>query len=362
MQPTTAAPSLFLCEAEWEAPLKQDLASLGLEQIHTAAPCWVKAIVPPASALAGLSVAFASQCLYDAEALSAPSISQWSRQAAGRIVEQLSRHAGPWRLQVYSRYAPGDDSGHRRATLVRQSLLAALKGSQRRLLRSLHEEMSPCWRPDEALVQLGLASPTEGFLSVAQPGVLHLLRRAVSRFPAGIVPLAAQPHAPSRAFHKLAEVELRMDRRIAPGETCVDLGSSPGSWAWLALQRGARVVAVDRSALREDLMRHANLSFVRGDAFKYQPPAVADWLLSDIIAFPARILRLLDDWLNRGWCRRFCVTIKFRGAEEYPVLTDFRAMLDEQNVDYAQRRLTYNRNEVTVYGVVRDQSHAFVGC
>ena len=83
--------------------------------------------------------------------------------------------------------------------------------------------------------------------------------------------------------------------------------------------RRARVVAIDRSPLRPDLMANPALTFLRGDAFKYQPPETVDWLLCDVIAFPQRIIDLLQTWIAGRWCRRFCVTIKFRGNAEYPL-------------------------------------------
>lgn len=362
MDPSLAVPSVFLCEPQWEQALEHDLGSLKLEQIRIVAPGWVEGSIPSLGATAGLSAAFAAQCLYDAAPIRASSVSQWSRLAAEGIVAQFRDHPGPWRLHVFSRYADSEITGHRRAALVRQALMERLKRSQRRLLRTLHEPTSPVWRSSEALVQVALLSPTEGYLSITPAGRLDELRRVVSRYPAGVVHVVAQPQAPSRAFRKLAEVELRLDRFIAPGETCVDLGSSPGSWAWLALARGASVVAIDRSPLRADLMEHPRLSFVAGDAFKYAPPDRVDWLLSDIIAFPGRIQSLLDVWLSRAWCRRFCVTIKFRGDDEYPILNEFRSLLEARNVDYALRRLTHNRNEVTAYGVLRGQSQDVVGC
>ena len=66
----------------------------------------------------------------------------------------------------------------------------------------------------------------------------------------GIAETPADRDAPSRAFAKLVEAELRFGENIAVGQTCVDLGSSPGSWAYVAVRRGARVVAIDRSPLR----------------------------------------------------------------------------------------------------------------
>ena len=59
------------------------------------------------------------------------------------------------------------------------------------------------------------------------------------------------------------EAEARLGRRIAPGDRCVDLGASPGSWTYVAVTRGARVTAVDRSELRPDLMQSRQVRFHR---------------------------------------------------------------------------------------------------
>jgi 23S rRNA (cytidine2498-2'-O)-methyltransferase len=141
-----------------------------------------------------------------------------------------------------------------------------------------------------------------------------------------------------------------MHRAIAKDETCVDLGASPGSWTWWALERGARVTAVDRSPLRDDLMRHPQMTFVRGDAFEFQPEEPVDWLLCDVIAFPERSIELLERWLRERWCRLFCVTLKFRGADEYVHLEAARQMLLASGAAFQLRRLSSNKNEVTAFG------------
>lgn len=357
------APDLLLCEHGWEAALCEQTRLLSGATANLVAPGWLERRLPPQVEPPSAAEPFSWQLLPRAERLTAPSISRWSQQAVDRIIPALRGHEGPWRLHVFSHFAPLDRSGRRRAELVEQGLLARLKEKQRRLLRSRHVGASPLWRSDEALVQLGLMTPTDGYFSVISRGGLPPLRRAVSRFPSGVACVPTDSEAPSRAFGKLAEVELRLDRMIAPGETCVDLGSSPGSWAWWALRRGAAVVAIDRSPLREDLMRHPRLRFEQGDAFKFMPPAPVDWLLSDVIAFPARIMELLSAWLAARRCRRFCVTVKFRGTDEYPVVAELRSLLEREDVDYCLRRLTHNRNEITAYGIVRELlPHDSVGC
>ena len=149
---------------------------------------------------------------------------------------------------------------------------------------------------------------------------------------------------------------MHLGQEIAAGQTCVDLGSSPGSWAYLALGRGARVVAVDRSPLRGDLIAHPALTFVRGDAFRFQPAEPVDWLLCDVVARPEPIIELLQRWIERGWCPRFVVTIKFQGAEDDAKLEPLKKWLDEAGIEFILRRLTHNKNEVTAMGIPPPQA------
>lgn len=90
----------------------------------------------------------------------------------------------------------------------------------------------------------------------------------------------------SRAAYKLAEID-RRDRLLKPGMTVVDLGAVPGSWSQYAVQRGAAVVAVDRSPMQP---LH-DVTFVGGDftdagvqerVVKALPGGQADLVFSDM--------------------------------------------------------------------------------
>jgi 23S rRNA (cytidine2498-2'-O)-methyltransferase len=247
---------------------------------------------------------------------------------------------------------------------VREAVVAELKRRRRSLLRALVPDDAAPWSDGERLAQLALVSHDGGWLSVCEAVERVRLRRCLSRFAGGEVAVPEDRRPPSRAYRKLLEAELRSGVSIAAGERCVDLGAAPGSWSWVALQRGARVLAVDRAALRADLMRHPRLRFVRGNAFSFAPdardadgaPAVAplpvDWLLCDVIAFPARTLELLQRWASRRWCRRFVVTVKFKGEADYPLLQPLKAALDSAGCEFALCQLGANKNEVTAWGSV----------
>jgi 23S rRNA (cytidine2498-2'-O)-methyltransferase len=317
------------------------------------APGWVEShLSPDDDRRREPSVAFAAQCLPSPSPLGAPSVSAWATLAGTVILEALREHAGPWRLHVFCVDYPGGPVGSERCRLIEASILKLLKDRLRRLARSRVVDPATPWSPDEVLVQLALETSSRGWLSVTPPEQRHALRRSLSRFPGGLVEVPDDPRAPSKAFRKLVEAQLRLGRSIAPDERCVDLGGSPGGWSFVALERGAVVTAVDRSPLREDLMAHPRLTFVRGDAFRFEPEAPVDWLLCDVIAFPERTLELIERWIERRLCRFFCVTVKFRGEDDYPVLERYKAMLRRSGAEFCIRQLTANRNEVTVLGEV----------
>lgn len=268
----------------------------------------------------------------------------------GWLIDRLREHNGPWRLHVFCVPLSQGQVTPARCRYIEQAISELLSKKQRRLLRTWNHDPQPLPATDEWLLEVGLRTATSGYLSSVDPGKWHAWRRCLSRFAGGIVAAPADRKAPSRAFAKLAEVELRLARPILPGEMCVDLGSSPGSWAYWALRRGAQVVAVDRAALRADLMKNERLTFHRGDAFRYRPGEPVDWLLCDVIAFPARTIDLAEQWLGQGWCRHFCVTIKFRGPDDHGLLEPLKASLAKAGHDFYLRRLTANKNEVTLFG------------
>jgi 23S rRNA (cytidine2498-2'-O)-methyltransferase len=130
----------------------------------------------------------------------------------------------------------------------------------------------------------------------------------------------------------------------------VDLGAAPGSWTYSAVGRGARVIAVDRSPLREDLMRSPQVSFQQGDAFAFAPKQPVDWLICDVIAPPEQSAQLLLHWLRRGWCRRFVVTIKLKDSSGLGALAVLKRELPPLTGELFLTRLCANKKEACAFG------------
>jgi hypothetical protein len=363
--------------------------------------------------LDGLWLAFARQTLPDAIEVNAASINAWADRIIDAIVGHFPDDQ-PWRLHLWPQYGEGK-AGMNRCELIRASLVERLKKRRRHLLRSMvKDDPSPNLSPNSStgdsnnrggerdqkpqisesskyaqrhpsprrepteppstsfgerpgegqpsvvapftdktsLVQCFLTSPDSGWFSTSLAPQAYAHRDLISWFPRGEVPLADDKSAPSRAFTKLVESEQRLGRRIERGQTCVDLGASPGSWSYVAIQRGAHVIAVDRSELREDLMRNPRLRFETADAFKYKPPQAVDWLVCDVIAAPQRSIDLLLEWLREKRMRNFIVTIKFKGHDEYPLLETLKREAPPLCAEFHLTRLCANKNEVCAFGVV----------
>jgi 23S rRNA (cytidine2498-2'-O)-methyltransferase len=133
---------------------------------------------------------------------------------------------------------------------------------------------------------------------------------------------------PSRAYLKLWEALTRVGRWPGPGETCLDLGAAPGGWTWALARLGARVAAVDKAPLDPAVAALPNVSVRQESAFGLDPrrEAPVDWLFSDVVCYPERLLGLVRRWLDAGRARRVVCTLKFQGATDHDAAAAFAAI------------------------------------
>ncbi len=176
-------------------------------------------------------------------------------------------------------------------------------------------------------------------------------RPIISPFVGGHTTIADDKDAPSRAFKKLREAQMVLGESIQEGQVVVDLGACPGGWTYVARLRGAEVIAIDRSEVRSDLLHDSKVDFLKEDAFKFKTDRPVDWVVSDIICAPERILELMDSWVEKEFCNHFVFTIKFQGTDGYGILQDFKEAISKlSNYDIILRQLNVNKNEVTIMG------------
>ncbi len=149
---------------------------------------------------------------------------------------------------------------------------------------------------------------------------------------------------PSRAYLKLWEALVRLRRWPQPGERCLDLGASPGGWTWVLARLGANGVAVDKAPLDPKVAAMPGVEWRGESAFGLDPASVGpvDWLFSDVICYPSRLLRLVERCRASGLVKNFVCTIKFQGETDHETAATFAGLPGARVL-----HLHYNQHELT---------------
>ncbi len=192
----------------------------------------------------------------------------------------------------------------------------------------------------------GAAPPAAplGSWTLLDAGTMLAAPLCKSPFPNGEVRFVEDRNAPpSRAYLKLWEALTLIGHFPRPGEHCLDLGSSPGGWSWALQQLGAQVISVDRALLAPEIAGLPGIEYRGQSAFALDPRAVGpiDWLFSDVVCYPARLLALLERWIAAGTCRNFVCTVKFQGATDHETAQRFTTIPGSE-----LRHLFHNKHEL----------------
>jgi 23S rRNA (cytidine2498-2'-O)-methyltransferase len=165
-----------------------------------------------------------------------------------------------------------------------------------------------------------------------------------SAFPNGELQFVEDRTAPSRAYLKLWEVFTLLGVKPGRGDLCLDLGASPGGWTWVLQRLGASVLSIDKAPLDPSVARLPNVEERRESAFALDPRSVGrvDWLFSDVVCYPKRLLTLVRKWLDAGTARRFVCTIKFQRATDFETMRGFAAIAGSRLL-----HLNHNKHELT---------------
>jgi 23S rRNA (cytidine2498-2'-O)-methyltransferase len=172
------------------------------------------------------------------------------------------------------------------------------------------------------------AAPLGSWTLVA-PDRMIASPRCTSPFPNGeAVFVEDRESSPSRAYLKLWEAFTLLGVRPAPGDLCLDLGSSPGGWTWVLQGLGARVISVDKAPLDPRIAALPGVDVRTESAFGLDPRSVPpiDWLFSDVICYPERLYALVERWRAAGRATRFVCSVKFQGATDFATLAKFAAI------------------------------------
>ncbi len=153
---------------------------------------------------------------------------------------------------------------------------------------------------------------------------------------------------PNRAYLKIWEALTLLGHGLGhgpgPGDLCLDLGGSPGGWAYVLAGLGSRVFCVDKAPLDAAVAALPNVEYCRGSAFSLEPAwtGPVDWFFSDVICYPARLLTLVRAYLDAKACANFVVTLKFQAATDHEAAQAFAAIPGARLV-----HLFHNKHELT---------------
>jgi 23S rRNA (cytidine2498-2'-O)-methyltransferase len=271
-----------------------------------------------------IDAAWAANVWHDCVEQPVPSIA-----AAAQALRDIQRN---WAM-----YAP---LHHRRASLIQARLPHV----------SAKPIVFPAAAPAAPLGSWTLLAPDlparnrSGFAS-AKAGRLLAAARCSSPFANGEVAFVEdRTGPPNRAYLKLWEALVRLGRWPRPGERCLDLGASPGGWTWALARLGAEVLAVDKAPLDPKVAAMPGVTWRGESAFALEPPSVGrvDWLCSDIVCYPARLLRLIEKWRASGLVGTFVCTVKFQGATDHDAVSAFAAIPGAKLM-----HLHHNKHELT---------------
>ena len=107
---------------------------------------------------------------------------------------------------------------------------------------------------------------------------------------------------------------------------------------------GADVIAIDKAPLEPRVAAMPGVEWRGESAFALDPASVGaiDWLFSDVICYPARLLKLVERWRATGQVKNFVCTIKFQGETDHETTEAFAAIPGAQVL-----HLHNNKHELT---------------
>ncbi|TXR53997.1 23S rRNA (cytidine(2498)-2'-O)-methyltransferase RlmM [Reinekea thalattae] len=186
-------------------------------------------------------------------------------------------------------------------------------------------------------------------------------------WPMGVARLKFPAGAPSRSTLKLEEAFIHFlgsdwREQLADHHTAVDLGAAPGGWTWQLVNQKIYVHAVDNGSMDTQLMDTALVDHVQEDGFIWKPKKRVDWLVCDMVEKPAKVARLMYQWLHQQHAKAAIFNLKLPMKKRLHQWQEIKEELDnliaEQHPSaiFQARHLYHDREEITVYLNLRNQN------
>lgn len=196
-------------------------------------------------------------------------------------------------------------------------------------------------------LRFGESLPTAplGAFTLWEKDLLLAASRTTSPFPDGEINFEENKiDPPGRAYLKLWESFTRLGKHPQPGELCLDLGAAPGSWTWVLAGLGCRIFSIDKALLASPLLHLPNVNHCLGSGFGLTPQDTGqvDWLFSDMICYPAKLLTFIQKWIKAKAMRRALCTLKFQAETDHATAAEFARIPGSKLM-----HLSCNKHELT---------------
>ncbi len=242
-----------------------------------------------------------------------------SNGEAASALKQIQRNWAPYQYQLF-----------RRANFIQEKLPYI----------NLKPRKFPAEIPD---TPMGLYTLTDENTMIASAAT-------TSPLPAGrLIWQEDHINPPSRAYLKIQEsltLAKLFFNAVLPheGTVCFEAGACPGGWTWVLRKLESDVIAVDRAELADSLMKDPHVKFMKHDAFTLKPQEIGktDWVFSDVICYPERLLEWIKVWLESGMTENMICTIKMQGEINWKLISEFASIPDSRIL-----HLNYNKHELT---------------
>jgi 23S rRNA (cytidine2498-2'-O)-methyltransferase len=101
---------------------------------------------------------------------------------------------------------------------------------------------------------------------------------------------------------------------------------------------------VDKAPLDPRIAAMPGVATRQESAFGLDPRTFGpvDWLCSDVICYPSRLLTLVRRWVDAGAARNFVCTLKFQGETDHATAAAFAAIPGSRLM-----HLAHNKHELT---------------
>ncbi|MFY7697846.1 MAG: SAM-dependent methyltransferase [Legionella sp.] len=194
-----------------------------------------------------------------------------------------------------------------------------------------------------------------GFCLLDQNTLLYSTKRA-KRWPDGrCLFIEDKINPPNRAYLKLWEALVILNKYPSSNERVLDLGAAPGGWTYVMGSFGAHVTAVDKAPLAPRILASKNIDYRQQSAFAINPATVEqvyDWVLSDVACYPQRAYELIMRWIRSGKARQLIVTIKLQGQTDMNMIALLKSIPNS-----ALMNLYHNKHEATFFYSATELCH-----